>query len=85
VPSPTPTPIVAIVYTDQANGVIIRQAPGFDQPSVGGALNGTKVIILEIGHEADGHLWAKIYVPSEDITGWVVQRLLIVVTPAPNW
>lgn len=85
VPTPTPTPIVAIVYTEQANGVIIRQGPGFDQPSVGGALNGTKVIILEIGHEVDGYLWAKVYVPSEDLTGWVVQRLLIVATPAPRW
>ncbi len=84
-PTPTPTPLVAVIQVAESNGAIIRSGPGFNYRQIGGALNGTQVFVLEVGHEVDGVLWAKVYVPAEDLTGWVVQKLLIMATPAPRW
>ncbi len=85
-PSPSPTPVYAYVNApEKYGGVVIREAPGFDQKRIGGALNGTLVVVLVEGYELDGHIWAKIYVPSLDLTGWVIQDLLLVATPAPRW
>ncbi len=84
-PTPTSTPLVAFIQVAESNGAIIRSGPGFDYRKIGGALNGTQVFVLEVGHEADGVLWAKVYVPAEDLTGWVVQKLLLMATPAPRW
>jgi hypothetical protein len=34
---------------------------------------------------ADGEIWAHVIIASDKTEGWMVQSLLLVATPAPNW
>jgi len=85
-PSPLPTPIYATIFTDKDNGVIVRTEPsGLILTSLS---NGWLVEVLPDKQDYDRKIWAHIrFTTPRDgtVEGWVIQSLLRMATPAPNW
>ena len=84
--SPTPLPVYARIDAgEESGGANLRAAPGFDATPLIALLNGTLVQVLPDSQEADGYLWAHVIVVSDDLEGWVLQDLVSVSTPEPQW
>lgn len=83
---PTPTPVYARVNAPEAyGGAILRREPGFDSPSITSALNGTLIIVLsEKATQADETYWLRVRLP-DGTEGWMLQSLIAIATPVPNW
>lgn len=82
--SPTPLPVYALVEPDE--GVCIREEPDLQAKMVGPCLlKGTLLQILPETAEADGYNWVKAIVVEDGRIGWVLQDLLLVATPEPQW
>ena len=82
--SPTPLPIYALV--DPAEGACIREEPDLQAQMVGPcSLKDTLLQILPETVEADGYTWVKVIVVQDGREGWVLQNLLLVATPEPQW
>lgn len=82
--SPTPLPIYALAAPEE--GVCIREEPNFQAPMVGPCLlQNTLVQVLEEISEGDGYVWVKIIVVQDGRSAWVLQDLLLVATPEPQW
>jgi hypothetical protein len=82
--SPTPLPIYALVEPDE--GACIREEPDLQSQMVGPCLlKDTLLQILPEIAEADGFTWVKVIVVQDGRTGWVLQNLLLVATPEPQW
>lgn len=82
--SPTPLPIYALA--EPAEGVCVREEPDFEASTVGPCLlQGTLLQILPETVEAGGYTWVKVIVVQDGRTGWVLQDLLLVATPEPQW
>lgn len=89
-PSPTltstPTPVYARIDAgEQGGGANLRAEPGFDAAVITAIMNGTLVQVYPDAVELDGNQWAHILVLPDGPEGWVLQNLLSVATPAPNW
>lgn len=83
--TPTPTPMYAFVHVLKSDGAVIRESPGFSGKYLRSYFNNTLVIVLPDSTIADGIVWAHVIVASDKTEGWIVQSLLLVATPAPNW
>ena len=84
--SPTPLPIYARVDAgDEYGGAFLRAEPGFTAASLGTLENGTLVQILPDTQEADGLFWVHVLVPSSGLDGWMLQTLVLIATPGPQW
>jgi hypothetical protein len=83
--TPTPTPMYAFIHVLKTDGAVVREQPGFNGKYLRAYFNGTLVIVLPDTAVADGNVWAHVIVPSDKTEGWIVQSLLLVATPAPNW
>ncbi|MBN1667694.1 MAG: SH3 domain-containing protein, partial [Anaerolineales bacterium] len=85
-PSPTPTPVYALVDAPpEYGGAIVRVEPGFSKPYLTSLSNGTLVEILtSVPVEAEKALWHNVRL-NDGREGWMVQTVLLVATPAPNW
>ena len=75
----------AFIHVIKTDGAVVREQPGFSGKWLGSYFNGTLVIVLPDTVVADGEVWAHVIVPSYKTEGWIVQSLLLVATPAPNW
>jgi hypothetical protein len=85
-PSVTPTPVLALIQAGvEAGGAYLRAAPGFQEASVVLLINGTLVQVLPDEPVAEGGVtWLHVRAP-DGRDGWIVQTLLTIATPAPNW
>jgi len=86
-PSPSPTPVYAIIDASNSGGegARIRSESSFNAETLAILRNGTMIQILsDTPVEQEHASW--VYVIAPDGTeGWMVQALLVVATPAPNW
>ena len=48
-------------------------------------LNGTLIQILPETSEVGGQIWVHVIVLEDNAEGWLLQTLVLVATPAPNW
>jgi hypothetical protein len=89
-PSPTftstPTPVYARIDAgEESGGANLRAEPGFGTSLITTLMNGTLVQVYPDSVELDDRQWAHITVLPDGPEGWVLQNLLLVATPAPNW
>ncbi|NPA93690.1 MAG: SH3 domain-containing protein [Chloroflexi bacterium] len=85
-PSPSPTPVYAVVHApEQYGGILVREAPGFDSKIVARASNGDVVEVIGPEQEVGDYLWVQVLIPATGKTGWVLEHLLLMATPSPNW
>ncbi len=85
-PSPLPTPIYAKIFTSKGDGVVVREEPS--GRILTSLVNGYLVEVLPEKQEYDRAIWAHIRFTTDrdgTVEGWVIQTLLIMATPAPNW
>jgi len=82
--TPTPVPIYARIGPE--SGATIRTGPGFDSPPVyPPVLQGTLVQLLGYAQDQDGLTWVQVRVIEDGRGGWILQSLLLIATPEPNW
>jgi uncharacterized membrane protein len=82
--TPTPVPIYARIGPE--SGATIRSGPGFDSPPVYPAvIQGTLVQLLGYAQDQDGFTWVQVKVIEDGREGWILQSLLLIATPEPNW
>jgi len=79
--TPTPTPVFAQVQTDDGTGVLLRDEP--DGVVVGSYFDGTQMQILPGEISQDGVVWVRVIAP-DGTDGWIVRRLLVIITPTPS-
>lgn len=90
--TPKPTPLYAEIAVSGGYGAYVRTEPRFDPANVLTSLiNGTIVEILDptpTFDEESNYNWLHIRYVNTDgdfQDGWIVERLLLVATPPPNW
>jgi hypothetical protein len=81
-PTPTPTPLFALVLTTSGEGALLREQPG--GIVIGSYFDGTLLQVLPGSVEIEGVVWVRVTTPDGK-SGWMVQTLLVIATPAPNW
>jgi hypothetical protein len=79
--TPSPTPMYALVQTEDRTGALLRDEPG--GMVVGSYFDGTIMQVLPGEINQDGAIWVRVIAP-DGTNGWIVQRLLVTATPAPN-
>jgi uncharacterized membrane protein len=85
-PTYTPSPVPVYARIAPAEGAIMRLDPGFSAPILyPGVMQGVLVQLLENPQEVDGYLWVRVLVIEDDREGWILQSLLDISTPEPNW
>jgi SH3-like domain-containing protein len=88
IPTETFTPTLVPVYAriQPPEGALIRSAPGFNAPILyPGIMQGILVQLLGNPQEVDGYTWVQIRVVEDGREGWILQSLLMIATPEPNW
>ncbi|MDX1437043.1 MAG: DUF389 domain-containing protein [Anaerolineales bacterium] len=85
--TPSPTPVLAFVEAPpEFRGILMRAEPGFAGTVLTTLANGTLIQILsDTPLEVDNQLWVLVKDLERDIEGWVVQNLLVVATPSPDF
>jgi uncharacterized membrane protein len=84
--SPTPLPVYARIDAgEESGGAFLRAEPGFDATPLTTLTNGTLVQILPDSREVEGYFWVHVIVVSTEMEGWVLQSLLSISTPEPQW
>jgi uncharacterized membrane protein len=85
--TPSPTPVLAFVLApEEFRGILMRAEPGFEGAVLTTLSNGTLLQVLsENPTEANNQLWVLVKDLERGLEGWVVQGLLIVATPSPDW
>ena len=48
-------------------------------------IQGTLVELLDEAQDADGLTWVHVRVVQDDREGWILESLLLIATPEPNW
>ncbi len=83
---PSPTPIYAIVSApEEYGGGILRDGPSFGNRSLTSILNGTLIEVLsDVPTNADDVYWLNVKLPNGP-EGWMLQSVITVATPVPNW
>ena len=87
-PTKTFTPTIVPVYAriGPEEGAIIRSGAGFEAPPITpGVIQGTLVQLLGGKQEVAGQIWVEILVVEDGRQGWILQDLLQMATPEPNW
>jgi hypothetical protein len=79
---PTPTPMYALVQTEDGSGALLRAEP--NGTVLGSYVDGTLMLVLPATIDLDGVIWVNVVAPDQN-EGWMVQTLLATATPAPNW
>lgn len=79
--TPTPTPVLAVIRSDLPEGGRIRAEPAGQ--TVGFLTNGAVVVLLNETVELDGQAWVRIQT-TEGLQGWILQSLILQVTPTPT-
>ncbi len=80
-PTWTPTPLLGVIRTDISEGARIRAEPNGD--TIGFLANNVLVVILPESREIDGIYWTRVQT-QDGLQGWIVQSLLVSVTPTPG-
>jgi len=88
VPSPTitltPTPMYARVSAQTGGGAMVRTEP--NGPILTSVGNDTLVLVLSDQFViTGGYTWVNVRVMPDGPEGWIMQTLLIMATPSPNW
>jgi hypothetical protein len=85
-PSPSPTPVYALIASPEGGGGIMRDAPSFGGNFITSLLNGTLVEILGEKPVMDDRdrPWFNVRL-ADGREGWMLQSVLLVATPEPNW
>jgi hypothetical protein len=82
--TPTPAPVYARIGPEE--GALLRAGPGFAEKVLfPGVIQGTLVQLLGDTQEVDGYLWVEVRVIEDSRQGWMLQSLLDIATPEPNW
>ena len=82
----TPTPVPVYARIDPPEGAQIRSEPGFTGSIVAAPImQGMLVQVLGNPQQVEGYLWVQILVLEDGRQGWVLQSLLLIATPEPNW
>ena len=82
----TPSPVPVYARIGPESGAAIRTGPGFDSPPMYPAvLQGTLVQLLAYAQDKNGFTWVQVRVVQDDRQGWILQSLLLIATPEPNW
>ena len=82
----TPTPVPVYARIAPVEGALIRVEPGFTAPILyPGIVQGTLVRLLGDSQEVDGYSWVRVLVVEDEREGWILQSLLLIATPEPNW
>ena len=84
-PSPTPTPVYAYINATSGDppGAKVRAEP--EGTVIRSYLNDTLVQILPGSVEKSGQVWVHVIVVEDGTEGWILQTLLLIATPSPNW
>ena len=85
-PSSTPTPVLALIQAATGGGAIVRAEPNFQAAVVAVLINGTLVQLLPEAAVVDkgGATWLHVRL-LDAREAWILQNLLVIATPAPNW
>lgn len=82
--TPSPVPVYARIGPEQ--GATLREGPGYDSPPIyPGVIQGTLVQLISEPQEVQRELWVQVLVIEDGRTGWMLQSLLSIATPEPNW
>jgi len=82
--TPTPAPVYARIGPEE--GALLRSGPGFTESILyPGVIQGTLVQLLGASQEVSGYLWVQVLVIEDGREGWMLQSLLFIATPEPNW
>ncbi len=82
--TPSPIPVYARIAPDV--GALMRTGPGFDNSILyPGVMQGVLVQLLGDSQEVRGFLWVHVRVVEDGREGWILQSLLDIATPEPNW
>jgi hypothetical protein len=81
-PTSTATPVYAVVRTRDQKGAVLRAQPGGDV--LHSYFDGTLMQLLLETQTVDGISWVHVIAP-DGTEGWMVETLLTIATPAPNW
>jgi hypothetical protein len=79
--TPTPTPVFALVQTNEGTGVLLRDEPG--GVVIASYIDGTLMQVLPGEMIQDGVTWIRVIAP-DGVNGWIVGRLLKILTPTPS-
>ena len=89
--TPKPTPFYAeIAVSEEYAGVFVRSDPSLESQILTSLVNGTVIEILNPSpsYDEQGRNWLNIRFMNEDgeeQDGWVIQNLLMISTPSPEW
>ena len=82
--TPTPVPVYARIGPEE--GAMLHSGPGFDSPIIyPGIMQGILVKLLGDTVEIEGYTWVQVLVVEDGREGWILQSLLSIATPEPNW
>ena len=76
--NPSPTPVLVTVRAD--TGAVIREGPGYDNPIVAYASDGSKIQMLDETFLNGTIEWVKV-IANDGTVGWILKSLLIIPTP----
>lgn len=83
--TPSPTPVLALVDAGEEGGAFIRATPGFDGEILTVLANGEVVEVLSQRPEEVGNArWVQVRTTDGEV-GWMIDFVLAIATPAPNW
>ncbi len=83
-PTATTVPVYARVGPEQ--GALIREGIGFDTAIVyPPVMQGTLVQLLGDAVDKDRYTWVHVRVIEDGREGWMLESLLLIATPEPNW
>jgi len=89
--TPEPTPIYAVIAaSEEFGGAVIREEPNFDSLRLASLINSTIIEILDPSPTEDeaGYSWLRVRFTNEDGVeedGWVVETVILIPTPRPEW
>jgi hypothetical protein len=82
----TPSPVPVYARIAPVEGATIHSEPGYDGPVVyPPVMQGTLVQLLGGSQVIKGYLWVEVIVVEDKRHGWILQSLLDISTPEPNW
>jgi cell division septation protein DedD len=82
----TPSPVPVYARIGPESGATIRSGPSFASPPVyPGVIQGTLVELLEEKRDDVGQTWFQVRVVEDGREGWILESLLLIATPEPNW